>query len=253
MKEAIVLKGRVKLVLKRANGCVETREANAVVDVGKALIIDRIGGLGQNPINAIALGTNPTAVSPGQTALISEGSLLATTSITDFTSLVWSQKSVLNEGVPAFVWLGSDAPTGTLTTLSIEYTNQANVSGKITTVTISAYPASTHIDIPLAPGDTGIRSIDALTVFSGSKDLWFDIETEMTFAKVAETKERVSYDTLRCTVTLSPGEASAVLREAALRDVANRRDAVMVSRVTFGEIVKLATDTLTIIWDLQVM
>ena len=83
---------------------------------------------------------------------------LPTAALTRYTS---------GEGVMAGIVIYSQVGN-TATTISINYTNQAGTSGRISTVTTfggSFYrEAGIFIPIPLQAGDTGVRSIESVTV-----------------------------------------------------------------------------------------
>jgi hypothetical protein len=69
-------------------------------------------------------------------------------------------------GVNVGAWLEWYTATGsTACTATISYTNQAGTSGRSTTVAIAAStPAGRMIPIPLASGDTGVQSVQSVTL-----------------------------------------------------------------------------------------
>lgn len=75
IQENMKLHGAITLMLKRANGDVETvHKDNIIVDVGFDFIADAIGKSASRPgvMGFIALGTGTTAAAAGQTALVTE-------------------------------------------------------------------------------------------------------------------------------------------------------------------------------------
>ena len=75
IQETMKLHGAITLMLKKANGDVETvHKDNIIVDVGFDFIADAIGKAASRPgvMGYIALGTGTTAAAAGQTALATE-------------------------------------------------------------------------------------------------------------------------------------------------------------------------------------
>ena len=75
IQESMKLHGAITLMLKKANGDVETvHKDNIIVDVGFDFIADAIGKAASRPgvMGYIALGTGTTAAAAGQTALVTE-------------------------------------------------------------------------------------------------------------------------------------------------------------------------------------
>ncbi len=75
IQESMKLHGAITLMLKKANGDVETvHKDNIIVDVGFDFIADAIGKAASRPgvMGFIALGTGTTAAAAGQTALVTE-------------------------------------------------------------------------------------------------------------------------------------------------------------------------------------
>jgi hypothetical protein len=75
IQESMKLHGAITLMLKKANGDVETvHKDNIIVDVGFDFIADAIGKSASRPgvMGFIALGTGTTAAAAGQTALVTE-------------------------------------------------------------------------------------------------------------------------------------------------------------------------------------
>jgi hypothetical protein len=75
IQESMKLHGAITLMLKKANGEVETvHKDNIIVDVGFDFIADAIGKAVSRPgvMGYIALGTGTTAAAAGQTALVTE-------------------------------------------------------------------------------------------------------------------------------------------------------------------------------------
>lgn len=75
IQESMKLHGAITLMLKKANGDVETvHKDNIIVDVGFDFIADAIGKSASRPgvMGWIALGTGTTAAAAGQTALVTE-------------------------------------------------------------------------------------------------------------------------------------------------------------------------------------
>jgi hypothetical protein len=75
IQESMKLHGAITLMLKKANGEVETvHKDNIIVDVGFDFIADAIGKAASRPgvMGFIALGTGTTAAAAGQTALVTE-------------------------------------------------------------------------------------------------------------------------------------------------------------------------------------
>lgn len=75
IQESMKLHGAITLMLKKANGEVETvHKDNIIVDVGFDFIADAIGKSASRPgvMGYIALGTGTTAAAAGQTALVTE-------------------------------------------------------------------------------------------------------------------------------------------------------------------------------------
>ncbi len=75
IQESMKLHGAITLMLKKANGDVETvHKDNIIVDVGFDFIADAIGKSASRPgvMGRIALGTGTTAAAAGQTALVTE-------------------------------------------------------------------------------------------------------------------------------------------------------------------------------------
>lgn len=75
IQESMKLHGAITLMLKKANGEVETvHKDNIIVDVGFDFIADAIGKSASRPgvMGFIALGTGTTAAAAGQTALVTE-------------------------------------------------------------------------------------------------------------------------------------------------------------------------------------
>jgi hypothetical protein len=75
IQESMKLHGAITLMLKKANGEVETvHKDNIIVDVGFDFIADAIGKSASRPgvMGYIALGTGTTAAEAGQTALVTE-------------------------------------------------------------------------------------------------------------------------------------------------------------------------------------
>lgn len=75
IQESMKLHGAITLMLKKANGDVETvHKDNIIVDVGFDFIADAIGKSASRPgvMGYIALGTGTTAAAAGQTALVTE-------------------------------------------------------------------------------------------------------------------------------------------------------------------------------------
>ena len=58
----------------------------------------------------------------------------------------------------------------TATTVTIDYTNQAGTSGRVSTATLIGSnvtsPAGSFLPIPLADGDTGVRSVQSVTLLA---------------------------------------------------------------------------------------
>ena len=75
IQDSMKLHGAITLMLKKANGDVETvHKDNIIVDVGFDFIADAIGKAASRPgvMGFIALGTGTTAAAAGQTALVTE-------------------------------------------------------------------------------------------------------------------------------------------------------------------------------------
>lgn len=75
IQENMKLHGAITLMLKKANGDVETvHKDNIIVDVGFDFIANAIGKSASRPgvMGWIALGTGTTAAAAGQTALVTE-------------------------------------------------------------------------------------------------------------------------------------------------------------------------------------
>jgi hypothetical protein len=75
IQESMKLHGAITLMLKKANGDVETvHKDNIIVDVGFDFIANAIGKSSSRPgvMGWIALGTGTTAAAAGQTALVTE-------------------------------------------------------------------------------------------------------------------------------------------------------------------------------------
>jgi len=75
IQESMKLHGAITLMLKKANGEVETvHKDNIIVNVGFDFIADAIGKAASRPgvMGFIALGTGTTAAAAGQTALVTE-------------------------------------------------------------------------------------------------------------------------------------------------------------------------------------
>lgn len=75
IQESMKLHGAITLMLKKANGDVETvHKDNIIVNVGFDFIADAIGKSASRPgvMGWIALGTGTTAAAAGQTALVTE-------------------------------------------------------------------------------------------------------------------------------------------------------------------------------------
>lgn len=75
IQENMKLHGAITMMLKRANGDVETvHKDNIIVNVGFDFIADAIGKSASRPgvMGFIALGTGTTAAAAGQTALVTE-------------------------------------------------------------------------------------------------------------------------------------------------------------------------------------
>lgn len=61
------------------------------------------------------------------------------------------------------------ATGGTASTVTISYTNSAGTAGRIATATLQASPAiGTMQNIPLQNGDTGVRSVQSVTLSAGT-------------------------------------------------------------------------------------
>lgn len=74
-QENFKLHGAMTLIIKRANGDVETvHKDNIIVDVGFDFVADAIGKAASRPgvMSHIALGTGTTAAAAGQTGLVTE-------------------------------------------------------------------------------------------------------------------------------------------------------------------------------------
>lgn len=75
IQESMKLHGAITLMIKKANGEVETvHKDNIIVDVGFDFIADVIGKAASRPgvMRYIALGSGTTAAAAGQTALVTE-------------------------------------------------------------------------------------------------------------------------------------------------------------------------------------
>ncbi len=97
---------------------------------------------------------------------------LILTSAQTVNSATWPDRSAdgtaNGEGVLLGVEISSATGSGT-PTITVNYTNQANASGKTATnavATVASSPAGAFYPIGLAAGDTGVRSVQSLTLSS---------------------------------------------------------------------------------------
>lgn len=105
--DSIKATGLVSLVLTDAQGNVkEQQEANLVVSTGLAFIASRMAGTASVVMSHMAIGTNATAASAAQTALITEAARVALTSSTIVTT------GVANDSIQYVATFGAGVGTG---------------------------------------------------------------------------------------------------------------------------------------------
>ena len=109
LSENILAKGIVDLVLYDAEGNIkETRSENLVVSTGLAFIASRMSGVASAVMSHMAIGTNNTAASAAQTALIAQSAIVALST----TSIVTT--TVTNDTVQYVCTFGAGTGTGAL-------------------------------------------------------------------------------------------------------------------------------------------
>lgn len=109
LSENILAKGIVDLVLYDSEGNIkETRSENLVVSTGRAFIASRMASAASAVISHMAIGTNNTAASAAQTALISQSAIVALSTTTIVTT------TVTNDTVQYVCTFGAGTGTGAL-------------------------------------------------------------------------------------------------------------------------------------------
>lgn len=150
-----------------------TPTASVALDRTSAHSIAPIPAVGSGRLSILGARLNPSGIG-GQALILVDmfnvsGGLNATLTTAQTTNLPTAAltRFTSGEGVMAGLCVWSVIGT-TTTTATVSYTNQAGTPGQISTATIIGGPiwreAGRIIPIPLAAGDTGVRSVESVTL-----------------------------------------------------------------------------------------
>lgn len=141
--EKLRIKGKVEIFERKNSKWIKVFEnENLVVDTGLAFMMDRLKANSPDPIDYIAVGTDDTAVTAGDTTLNTELARKACYDIDAVANILYAE-TIFENGEAIGVWketgMFNDTPAGVMINrVIIDFTKTGSIAAKVKfTVTLS--------------------------------------------------------------------------------------------------------------------